>query len=167
MRWKPLWQDMEQEPADKRVRCQRHDLLPLGTITAIILEPEGDASLVERDQPPVRDGDAVGVARQIGEHRFGASERRLGIDDPALLSDRRQVAQERAPVGKLRQMAEEGELAALVERHQPRQEQPPEQAAQHAHGKQEGGARRYPARPIKRNAAAGHDHVDMRMVGHR
>lgn len=81
------WKDVEQEPSDKRVGCQRHDLLALRTITAIILEPEGDASFVERNQPPVGDRHAVGVTRQIGEHRFWASERWLGVHDPALLSD--------------------------------------------------------------------------------
>ena len=50
--------------------------------------------LVECDQPTVRDGDAVGVSRQIGEHRFRPGERWLGIDDPTLLAERRQVTEE-------------------------------------------------------------------------
>lgn len=32
---------------------------------------------------------------------------------------------------------------------------------------QEGRPQRYPAAPVRRDAAARHDHVDMRMVGHR
>jgi hypothetical protein len=32
---------------------------------------------VERDQPAVGDGDAVGVAGEIGQHRLGAAERGL------------------------------------------------------------------------------------------
>jgi hypothetical protein len=34
-------------------------------VGAVVLVPEGDAVPVERDQPAVGDGDAVGVARQI------------------------------------------------------------------------------------------------------
>lgn len=130
-----LGQDVSQEAADKRVGSQGHYLLPVIPIAPIILEPERDAFVIERDQPSVRDRDPVGVTRQIGEHRLGASKRWLGIDDPALLPNGRYMAQECALVGKLRQMAEEAELAALVQSHQPRQEQPPEQTAQHAHRK--------------------------------
>ena len=34
------------------------------------------------DQPAVGDGDAVGIARQIGQNGLWAAERTLGIDDP-------------------------------------------------------------------------------------
>ncbi len=61
------------------VGTERHDALPLRAIAAIILVAEGDARLVEGEQPPVRDGDAVRIAREIGQHRFGAGERRLGV----------------------------------------------------------------------------------------
>ena len=44
---------------------------------AVILPPEGDALLVERDEPAVGDGDAVGVAGEIGEHRLGPAKGRL------------------------------------------------------------------------------------------
>jgi hypothetical protein len=44
--------------------------------------------LVDRDQTAVRDGDAVRVARQIGEHGLRARERALGVDEPALLPER-------------------------------------------------------------------------------
>jgi hypothetical protein len=63
-------QDMEQEAADELVGRERHDVLPVGAVAAIVLVAEGDAALVEGDQTAVRDGDPVGVARQIGKHRF-------------------------------------------------------------------------------------------------
>jgi hypothetical protein len=74
-------QDVEQEPADELVGGERHDALPVGTVASVVLVAEDDAGLVEADQAAVRDGDAVGVARQIGEYGLGASEGRLGIDD--------------------------------------------------------------------------------------
>ena len=79
----PARQDVKQEAADELVGAERHDLLAVRAIAAIILVAEGDAGLVEGEQPPVRDGDAVGVAREIGEHGFGAGEGWLGVDHPA------------------------------------------------------------------------------------
>ena len=40
-------QDMEQEAADELVGGERHDLLPVGAVAAIVLVAEGDAALVE------------------------------------------------------------------------------------------------------------------------
>src|ERR1700679_2173421 len=90
------WQDMEQEAADELVRRERHDALPLWTIAAVVFVAEGDAGLVERDQTPIRDGDPMGVAREIGEHGLRAGERWLGIDHPSLLPDRGKMTQEQA-----------------------------------------------------------------------
>ena len=59
----------------------------------VVFVAEGDAGLVERNQPPVRDGNPVGIAREIGEHGLGAGERRLGIDHEALLPDCCEVTQ--------------------------------------------------------------------------
>src|ERR1700730_13077387 len=95
---KAAWQDVEQEAADELVRRDRHDALPLGTITTVVLVAEGDAGLVERNQTPVRDGDPVGIAREIGEHGLGAGERRLGVDHEALVPDRGEMAQEEAAI---------------------------------------------------------------------
>ena len=37
---------------------ERHDLLAVGAGAAIVLVAEGDAGLVEAEEPAVRDGDA-------------------------------------------------------------------------------------------------------------
>jgi hypothetical protein len=87
MRWKPRGRTWSRKRADELVRCERHDALPLRTIAAVVFVAEGDAGLVERHQTPVREGDPVGIAREIGEHSLGAGERRLGIDHPPLLPD--------------------------------------------------------------------------------
>ena len=84
----PARQDVKQEAADELVRAQRHDLLAVRTIAAIVLLAEGDAGLVESDQPPVRDGDAMSITREIGEHGFGTGEGRLRVDCPAFTADR-------------------------------------------------------------------------------
>src|ERR1700704_2334750 len=69
-------------PTRKLVRGQRHDLVPGWPVDAVILVSEGDAPVVAGDQPVVGDGDAVGVARQIGEHRLGSAEWWLAVDVP-------------------------------------------------------------------------------------
>jgi len=47
------------EAADELVDAERHDLLAIHAVAAVILVAEGDAGLVEGEQPPVRDSDAV------------------------------------------------------------------------------------------------------------
>ena len=42
-------QDMEQEAADELLDRERHDLLPVRAVTAVVLVAEGDAALVEGD----------------------------------------------------------------------------------------------------------------------
>ena len=57
------WQDVDEEATDELARGERHDLVAGAAVGSIVLVFEGDALLVERDQPAVGDGDAVGVAR--------------------------------------------------------------------------------------------------------
>ena len=124
-------------------------LLPVGAAAAIVLVSERDPVLVEPKQAAVGDGDPVRVAGQIGEHRLRASERRLGVDHPALLPDRRQVTQERSSIGKVRHAAGEAELAGIVEREQAAQEQAAEQCAEHPHRQEERRTRGNPALAIQ------------------
>ena len=63
---------------------------------------EGDAPLVAADQAAVRDGDAVGVAGEIGEHGLGPGGGRLGIDDPIGIVPWREVAREGVVLDQVR-----------------------------------------------------------------
>jgi hypothetical protein len=74
------------------------------------------------------------------------------------------VAQECAPIGEMSELTEEGELAGIVERQQPGEEQAAEQGAQHAHRQEESRTGGYPSVPIRRDTAARHDHVDVRVM---
>src|SRR3546814_15785622 len=56
-------------------------------------------------------------------------------------------------------------LPLVMEGAQSGEEQPAEQGAEHADRQQEGRACGYPARPIARDAPAGHDPVDVGMMG--
>ena len=64
-------------------------------------------------------------------------------------------------------IAEELQAAGVVGGEQLLQEQPAEQAREHADGKEEAGPAGDPALSVERDAAARHDDVDMRVMGQR
>ena len=103
----PLGQDVEQEAPDELVGRQRHRAVPRLPVVAVILVAEGDAALVESDEAAVGDGDAVGVAGEIGEHRFGPGEGRLGVDEPVLPAQRREMGGEGLASTQALDLAEE------------------------------------------------------------
>ena len=95
-------QHVDEEPADEFADVERHRRVPAGAFDPVVLDLERDAALVDCDQTAVRDGDAVGVARQIGEHGLRARERALGVDEPALLAERGEERRERLGIGQMR-----------------------------------------------------------------
>src|SRR5258708_1500966 len=101
---------MDQETADELAERERHGLVSIASFDPIVLPLEGDAVAVEGDQAAVGDSDAVGVARQIGEHRLWPAERTLGVDDPFGPAQRRQIGGERLCLGERSVMAEELKL---------------------------------------------------------
>lgn len=108
----PSRHDVKQEATDELVGGKRHDLLPLGIVTSVVLVAKGDALFVEGDEASVRDGDAVRVSRQVGKHGLRSSEWRLGVDDPAGFPGRSEMLVESAPVGERCERTEESELPA-------------------------------------------------------
>src|SRR5215472_7727392 len=76
---KPLWQYVEQKAPDELVGTERHCAVPRLPAAAIILVAEGHAARIESKEATVRDGDAMGVAGEIGQHRLRPGERRFSI----------------------------------------------------------------------------------------
>src|SRR6516162_1834229 len=70
---------MEQEAPDELVGAERHCAVPHLPVAAVILVAEGYTTLVKSHEPAVGDGDAMGVAGEIGQHRFRPGERRFSI----------------------------------------------------------------------------------------
>ena len=136
---KAVGQHVDQEPADELVGGQPHDLLPVAGLDAVVLPAEGDRLGIGADQAAVRDGDAMGVAAEIGQHRLGAAEGRLGVDHPFGLAERGEPGGEGAGVCQPGQVAEEGQRACSMQREQPLEEQTSEQPGQHPHGQEEPG----------------------------
>ena len=160
-------QHVQEKAADELGRVERHGLAPVASFDAVVLPFEGDAGLVERDQPRVRDCDAMGVAREIGEDGLGSGEGPLGVDEPIGAAQRRERGVEGALVGERSEIAEEGQAASLMQGRETFEEEAAEESRKHAHGQKEAGPAGDPARAIPRQAAAGNDDVDMGMMGER
>ena len=100
-------QHVQEKAADELGGVERHGLEPVAAFDPVVLPFEGDARLVERDEPGVRDRDAVGVAGEIGENglaaRRTASWRRRPIRSGATArARRRRRACRRAARGRRR-----------------------------------------------------------------
>lgn len=102
-----FWQHVNEEAADELVCGKRHPLVSIAALDAIILPLEGDALLVAGDQAAVGDGNAVGVTRQIGQHRLRSTERAPSVDDPFGLAQRREISREGMRTKKLRKHIDE------------------------------------------------------------
>src|SRR5215471_4103831 len=58
-----FWQHVDEEAADELEGPERHLLVSIAALAAVVLPLEGDALRIAGDQAAVGDGDAVGVAR--------------------------------------------------------------------------------------------------------
>ena len=96
-----LGQNMDEEAANELMGCQGHDLVAGASFISIVLPFEGDAVVIARDQAAVGDGDAVGVAAEIGKHRFGSGERALGVDHPIDVVQWSEIFCEFSGIGKM------------------------------------------------------------------
>ena len=112
---KALWQDVDQEAADELGRGQAHDLHAITMFDAIVFPIEGDGVSIRADQPVVRNRHPVRVPAQVCQHGLGSSEGWLGIHHPVGPAQRREMGGEGIGVGQLCQIAEEAQLACLVQ----------------------------------------------------
>ena len=64
-----LGQDVEQETTDELLSIEVHDLLLVGVRGVAVAE--GDAIVLDAQDTMVRDGDAMRVGAEVGEHSFG------------------------------------------------------------------------------------------------
>jgi hypothetical protein len=155
-------QGMEKKAPDELRGVERHHFGGAGM--AIILPGEADLAVFECEQPAVGDGDAMGVAAEIGERLARAAERRLGVDHPIDAAQFGDTRVESGVVGEARERTGEAQPAGVIGVLQVAQKEPAEQARENPHRQEEGGAAGDPARAIERGAAAGHDAMDMRVM---
>src|SRR5438128_8302049 len=100
-------QDVEQEAAHELAYVEAHDFVLVKSVLAIVLPAETDMGRVEIKQAAVGDGDAMGVAREIGQDLLWTGEGLLGVDDPFGLAQRREVSSERACIIESGEIGEE------------------------------------------------------------
>src|SRR3954451_8396565 len=124
---KTLWQNVEQGAPDELVGAEDHGAVPRLPVAAVILIAEGHAALVKSNEPAVRDGDAMSVAGEIGKHRFWPGEGWLGIDEPFLALERREMRGEGLAATQALDRAQKRQPACRVSIDERRQEEPPEQ----------------------------------------
>ena len=86
----------------------------LGLVVVAIVSPaEADLSLFEPDEPTVGDGNAMGVAAEIGEDLIGATKGWLGVDDPFEPAQLAEMALEGGLIGQADEAAIEAEGAGI------------------------------------------------------
>jgi hypothetical protein len=95
--------DVEQEATEELVDIERHDLHAVAV--SIVTPAEVDATIGEREEAVVREGDTVGVAAEVGEDVLGPREGRLAVDDPGLAPEFRKPGVEGHGLGERRQAA--------------------------------------------------------------
>src|SRR5215468_1466374 len=127
-----LWQHVHQEAADELVGIECHYLVSLPTFAAVILPLEGDTVVIERDQAAIGDGDAMGVTREIAQHFRGSPEWAFAVDHPLTVTQRRQIGREGSRIGECSVLAEELQLSCTMSGIKFLEDQPAEQAREHA-----------------------------------
>ena len=78
----PIGQNMHEEPGDELVRIKPHDLHSVPAFDPVVLPSERHGVGICADVSLVRDRDTMGVSAEIGQHLFGPTEGRFGIDHP-------------------------------------------------------------------------------------
>ena len=92
-------QHVDEEAADELEAGERHLLVSIAALDAIVLPLEGHTVIIDRDQTSVGDCYAVGVARQIGQDGLRSTEWPFGVDDPFDLAQRSEIGGDGRPSG--------------------------------------------------------------------
>ena len=100
-------EDVDQEAPDELMDRQGHGLVALWLLSSIILPGEGDVFVVDADEPTVGDGDPMGIAGEVVEHRVWSGEGFLGVDCKVGFVEGLEIDMESAPVSKRLMIIEE------------------------------------------------------------
>src|SRR5271169_1393411 len=106
----------------------------------------------------------MSVSRDVGQDLFGAGEGWFGVDPPFRLSRGSEVALKGAAVAERLQASAEGQFIGIEGLLQSGQEQPAEEASEHAHGQEEGRPAGDPTAAVGRETATGDDAMQVRMM---
>jgi len=157
-------QHMQQESAHELLGRQRHGLMARAPLGPVVLPFKTHPALIHRKKPTVGDSHPVRIARQVGQHRLGASKRPLGVDHPLALAHRCQPLVEEGTISQRRQFAEEPQPPRLVQAQQLFDEAPSHQPGQHAHRQKEARSASHPGLAVRSQSTAWHDAMYMRVM---
>lgn len=121
-------QSMQKEAPDELADVERHRPRPVAM--SIVAPAKRHLATRHADHAGIGDGDAMGIAAQIGQHLLWSAERRLGIDDPVAALGRGQTLGESLRVGQFCEISEEAQVFCRECGAQRLQKQLPEQARQ-------------------------------------
>ena len=161
----PVGEHMHEEAADELEGRQAHGLHTIPALDPVILPFERHSVGISADQAMVGDGDAVGVAGQVGQHLFGSAKWWFGVDDPIDLAQGSQPFAEGAGICQFGEVTEEPQLSCAMQGLQAFDEQPSEQPRQHAHMQKEARLTSDPLGAVWGQTAARDNHVDVRVMG--
>ncbi len=139
-------QGVEQEAPDELVGLQIHGLY--GAVLAIVFPGESDMFVVAGLDAAVGDGDAMGVAAEIGENLCGSAERLLGADDPVEATHGGQICGDRGGIGQIGEFAEKAEILCLKGRLQAFEKKSAQQPGKRLDGEKEVRAPLDPSRTV-------------------
>ena len=122
---------MQQEAADELVRIERHDAVTGLSVAPVILPFEADTLAIEGDEAGICDGDAMGIAGEIGEHGIGTGEGTFGIDKPIHTAKGFEELPERIPILECGILTEELQRAFGVDGDKPLAHEPSEETREH------------------------------------
>jgi len=154
---------MQQESTQEFVDVQSEE--SLFVLVSGISPAEGDLVVQEGNQPAIGNRNAMGVGAEIAKHLIGAPERRLAIDHPSQREKLTDQTPEQLGLSQAAKQAMELELSGSMRLLERFEELAAENLAENRFGKKEAvtsGA--HPVRVIARQAAGGHDAVNMGMM---
>jgi len=164
---KAVGQDVQQETADELVRVEGHDAVTGLAGLTVIFPFESNTLAVEGDEAGIGNGDAMGVAGEIGEHLVGAGEGRFGVDHPVHTAEWPEEFPEYASIVKRGILAEELQRAFGVGGDKTLTHESAEESREYLNAEEVTGPATYPVLPVRRDATARYDAMNVGMMSER
>jgi hypothetical protein len=155
--------DVEHQPSQEFYGLEREGTQTVASL--VVLRAEGHLAPLQGHEPMVRNGDAMGRARQVGEDVLGLLEGLFGVDHPLHGAPRREEPLPGWGLAKFPTTTRAGQLALAIEPRTACEGEAPEAAREDPHGPEEVGTTRHPTRAIRCEPPGGQDTMEMGMVG--
>ena len=155
-------QNVQEKAPNELLGVQGHAFLLV--CGSVIFPAEGHFAILKADQPVIRDGNAVGIAAQVAQHLVRAAEGWLGVDHPFDSAAGLHQTCKGVGIVQFLKRTVEVELSRGTRLLQAAEEYPSEKATEYAHGKEEFRATANPAATVHRQAAAGDDAMQVRVM---